>query len=198
MMQLEEKPRLTIEDLEQIHLKSGAHDSRKDGVCAMEAAAWLAGREHTDHPICVSPSIGSFIRSWNDSLDSDEERDRLLKSLLPEILETASTAEIENDRGWMAIDWLARIFTPAFLDKVPKFSNHAKALRKLKSFTSKTWSKNKPVLDAARAAAGDAARAAARDAARKSLAPIVTLLQQSAQDLVRRMAKISKKMTSRG
>ena len=40
-------------------LAHGAHDSPADGLCAMEAAAWLAGEPHSDHPACVSPVIAA-------------------------------------------------------------------------------------------------------------------------------------------
>ena len=39
-LQLAEKKKITVDDLQYIPLKDGAHRSRKDGVCAMEAAAW--------------------------------------------------------------------------------------------------------------------------------------------------------------
>ena len=162
---LQNKPQITVQDLEVIHLSSGSHQSRNDGVCAMEAAAWLAGRAHTDHPVCVSPTIGKFMRTWNDDLKSDEERDRLLKPLLPVILQTVSTEEMENQRSWLATDWLARIFIPSFLEHVPKLMLHAEALRKLEPFTEKTWTKNWPTISAAWDAARDAAGVAAWDAA---------------------------------
>jgi hypothetical protein len=206
LAELSAKPKLAIEDLPLIHLKHGAHRNRVEGVCAMEAAAWLAGREHTDSPICVSPVIASFVRYWNDALPSDEDRDRLLKPLLPEILETKTSSKAEVERAWLAIDWLARTYTPAFMDLTPSLTPHAEALRKLEPFTKATAEKNQKTLDQARAAgaaagaaaraaawdaAWDAARAAARDAARAKLQPIVVTLQQSAQDLVRRMVKIA-------
>jgi hypothetical protein len=34
--------------LDGIVLKSGAHDSRESGVCALEAVAWFAGLPHSD------------------------------------------------------------------------------------------------------------------------------------------------------
>jgi hypothetical protein len=42
-------------NLETLTLAHGAHDRREQGVCLMEAVAWWAGKEHTDHPPCVSP-----------------------------------------------------------------------------------------------------------------------------------------------
>src|SRR5205807_859573 len=185
-LQLAEKKKITVDDLQYITLKHGAHRSRKSGVCAMEAAAWLAGREHTDSPVCVSPVIAFFIRIWNDTLPSDEDRNRLLKPLLPIILETKTSSKAESKRAWLAIDWLARTCTPAFFDLIPSLSPHAEALRKLEPFTEKTAEKNQKVVDDARKAA-DAAGDAARDAAWANLAPTIATLQESAQNLVRRM-----------
>ena len=62
-------------DLDTITLDSGSHDRRTDGVCVMEAVAWWAGEDHSDHPECVSPVIGAFLRSWNDALpDGDRQQ----------------------------------------------------------------------------------------------------------------------------
>jgi hypothetical protein len=173
---LADKKKISVKDLELITLAHGAHNSRSEGVCAMEAAAWLAGREHTDHPQCVSPVIGGFVRYWNDALPTDEDRNRLLKPLLPIILETKTSSKAEVERAWMAIDWLARTHTPAFFDLTPALAPHAHALRKLEPFTEATAEQNQKTLDEARkaanaardaawAAAGAAAWAAARDAA---------------------------------
>ena len=55
-------------DLTTLTLAEGAHETRGDGVCLMEAVAWFAGQEHTDHPPCVSPVLAGFGRLWNDGL----------------------------------------------------------------------------------------------------------------------------------
>ena len=62
--------------LDTISFANGSHDDPESGVCAMEAAAYIAGEEHSDHPACVCPVIGGFMRSWNDALPSDADRDR--------------------------------------------------------------------------------------------------------------------------
>ncbi len=69
-------------------LKSGAHTAN-DGaaMCAMEAAAWVAGEPWSDHPECVCPVIGAFMRSWNDSLP-DDRRTALLLPLIPATIGT--------------------------------------------------------------------------------------------------------------
>ena len=70
-----------------LELKSGGHSTRADGMCVMEAAAYLAGRKHGDAPPCVCPVIGAFLRNWNDNLPDDETRTRLLKPLVPLVLQ---------------------------------------------------------------------------------------------------------------
>ena len=176
--------------LDTLILKAGAHSSREDGVCVMEAAAWLAGLEHSDAPACVSPVIRAFCAAWNDAIPDDHTRTRLLRPLLPVILDTRSTPEVEERRSFMALDWLIREHLPAWLDLVPALQPHADALRAADPITSLvSASAIRPLVlaarkeAAARAAAWDAALAAARDA----LKPTAERLQLSAQDLVRRM-----------
>lgn len=36
--------------IEQIELKAGGHRSPESGLCLLEAAAYLAGEKHSDHP----------------------------------------------------------------------------------------------------------------------------------------------------
>jgi hypothetical protein len=54
-----------------IKLSKGKHTSPEDGACVMELASMLAGEPFTDHPVSVCPVIGSFLRSYNDSIDDD-------------------------------------------------------------------------------------------------------------------------------
>src|SRR6266487_716019 len=97
-----EKPKLARRDLPKLHLDHGAHGSRKNGVCIMEAVAWAAGREHTDRPPCVSPLIATFLRSWNDSLN-DQDR-QMLKPYVFKVLNTATGKADEETRAWLATD----------------------------------------------------------------------------------------------
>jgi len=183
-------------------LLAGAHSP--DGkMCVMEAAAWMAGESWSDAPKCVCPTIGAFMRSWNDSLPDDETRGRLLKPLLPPIIDTAHGAKIASVRSFMALDWLARTLAPAFLDLTPALTEHAAALRALAPIADLESARiAEPPLAAARAAARDsavaaawdaavaAARAAAGAAAKDALKPTVIAAQGSAQDLVRRMCAV--------
>ena len=94
-------------------LKAGAH-SKDSTFCVMEAVAFVAGEEWSDHPECACPVISAFLRSWNDGLPNDAERDRLLKPLIPLLVNTRNK-NLEKQRALMAADWLIRVHTPAFL-----------------------------------------------------------------------------------
>jgi hypothetical protein len=149
-------------DLSEITLRHGEHTSREEGMCLLEAAAYLAGEKHTDHPQCVCPVLAAFGRSWNDGLESDAERDRLLKPLLPKLINTRGSAALAERRSWMALDWLIRVQAPAWMDLTEALREHAAILRALPPQTS---SEEATKSAAARAAAGAAARAAAGAAA---------------------------------
>ena len=76
-------------------LYSGSHDPDPDGqMCAMEAVAFVAGEPWSDHPQCASPVLGAFMRAWNDGLP-DAERTALLLPLVPRLVGTRASAEIE-------------------------------------------------------------------------------------------------------
>jgi hypothetical protein len=177
-------------------LKNGSHDNREAGMCAMEWVAYLAGEEHTDSPICVDPPLRSYGISLNDSWD-DEQRQKL-RPYLARCIGTAGDGRTE-ERGWLAIDWLIREFTPAFLELHPDLKHHAEKLRNAPAVLAPYVLDDAMVLlreaqkdaAAAGAAAWDAAGAAARDAAGAAawehLAPTVTHLQASALDLFDRM-----------
>ena len=142
-------------------LDSGSHKQPNDAfaACVMEAVAYVAGEPWSDHPECACPVIGAFLRSWNDSMN-DEDR-QILLPLVPRLVGTRSTAEVEEQRAWMATDWLVREFTPAWL-RLAGLDDHAHTLEKLATLTDSTSAREaQPSVDAAGAAAGAAAWAAA-------------------------------------
>ncbi len=106
-------------------LSEGNHSTFGQGTCALEVIDWIDRTRRgawvtsdtvmTDRPACVSAVLGAFVRTWNDGLPSDEDRGRLLGPLLHLLLDTATTAEDEERRAWMATDWLARVCAPAWL-----------------------------------------------------------------------------------
>jgi hypothetical protein len=161
-----------------IDLRKGSHIIREDGVCAMEAAAWLAGEPHSDRPQCVCPVLAAFVIDWNDALPSDEDRNRILKPFIPKLVGSRSTAKVEEHRSYLALDWLIRVYTPMWLNLRYDLKPHAATLRALDAIQDIATAEAafrpvaaaraaaaSPAGDAAWDAAGDAARAAAWDAA---------------------------------
>jgi hypothetical protein len=168
--------------LDTLHLDKGAHGSFDDGHCILEVSSWLAGREHGDSPPCVSPVLRTYLISLNDQWD-DEHR-QLLLPYAARIVGTAGDGQDEA-RSYLALDWLIRTFTPAWLD-LAGLTVEAGELRGLRRIVDLVAARDAgPVVrnartkaadaraaawdaawDAARAAARDAARAAAWDAAR--------------------------------
>nr|MBA2706998.1 hypothetical protein [Gemmatimonadaceae bacterium] len=138
--------------LDTLVLEHGAHSP--DGkFCIMEATAYIAGEPWSDAPKCVSPVIGAFLRSWNDSLGDNDRQ--LLKPYVTRVIGTRTNAKDEEKRSWMATDWLARECAPAFL-RLARLTEHAEALEGLAALTTpKRAQKAQPALAAARAAARD-------------------------------------------
>lgn len=159
-------------DLDSITLAFGGHASREDGMCLLEAVAYIAGEPHTDHPQCVCPVLAAFGRTWNDSLD-DDDRDRLLKPFIPLLVGTRSTREVERQRGRLAADWAVRVYTPVWLRAAGLAFDAAEleALAPLRTVEAcrDAWpaiAQARKAAFAAREAARSAATATARNAAK--------------------------------
>ena len=89
--------KLAPELLPLLTLQDGGHDKRTDGLCVMEAAAWLAGEPHSATPSCASPLVTRFAQRINDRFDQttrDALRDRL-----PLIVGSRSTSDVERKRS---------------------------------------------------------------------------------------------------
>jgi hypothetical protein len=144
-------------------LSHGSHATPQQGRCAMEWVSYIAGEPHSDTPACVSPVLRGFGISLNDNWD-DEQRQKL-RPYLARCIGTAGDGR-DEERGWLAMDWLIRVFTPRFLDLVPELHEHATRLRGLSPVLVSV------ALDDAMIVLGDArqASAAARDAARDAAA----------------------------
>jgi hypothetical protein len=148
----------------------GSHTTREDGMCAMEAVAWLAGEPHSDKPICTCPVIGGVVIGWNDSITDDETRTRLLRPLLLKLIGTRVQPSPESDavlltRMYIAVDWQIRTYAPAFL-RAGGFLTEADALSSLSEIVdAATLDAALPAAQAAENAAGNAAENAAYNAA---------------------------------
>src|ERR1700755_694288 len=93
-------------------LSYGTHARPEDGRCAMEWVSHLAGEPHSDEPACVSPVLRAMCIALNDGLEH-EPRQRLR----PYLARTIGTADdgLDTERGWMAMDWLIPVYTPAWV-----------------------------------------------------------------------------------
>jgi hypothetical protein len=93
-------------------LSYGTHATPEDGRCSMEWVSHLAGEPHGDAPACVSPVLRAFCVALNDGL-ADGPRQRLR----PYLARTIGTAGdgLDPERAWLAMDWLIRTYTPAWL-----------------------------------------------------------------------------------
>jgi hypothetical protein len=145
----------------------GQHEGPDDGMCAIEAAAWVAGEPWSDRPECVCPVIAEFCRRWNDGLPS-HERNAILRPMVPRLVGTRGSAALAHKRSLMAADWLVREHTPAWL-RLAGLIDHADTLAALPEIADMAQVPSiRGALEAARrdaAAARAAAWAAARDAA---------------------------------
>lgn len=174
-------------DLAGLTLDSGKHKRRDDGLCLMEAVAYFADEPHSDRPQCASEALTTFGIGLNDAWD-DEWRQRL-KPFIPRLVGTRDGRD--EARGWLAIDWLIRTYTPAWLD-LAGLGEHATGLRDLRRLVDRAaWAAEQEVAEARISAAYSAARSAARSAAGSAahsvLEPTVTALRESALDLFDRM-----------
>src|SRR5258708_1333831 len=155
--------------LETLTLAHGRHENRDDGLCLMEAVAWFAGKPHSDRPPCVSPVLGAYGRTLNDILPDIPRQD--LKQFIPRLPGTGGDGKDET-RGYIALDWLVRTYTPAWLD-LAGLTAEAAALRDFRRIADLAAARAvRPHVLAARdngaaawAAAGDAAGDAAWAAA---------------------------------
>jgi len=74
--------------LDALTLAKGGHQETTDAYCVMEAVAYVSGEPWSDAPRCECPVITAFLINWNDSLPDNATRDRLLKPLIPLVVDT--------------------------------------------------------------------------------------------------------------
>ena len=79
--------------LDDLDLLDGSHSPEQFGraMCVMEAAAWVAGEPHTDHPRCVSPVLTGYMIRLNDRWD--HEKRQTLKPYIPRLIGTANDGQ---------------------------------------------------------------------------------------------------------
>lgn len=153
-----------MKDIENITLGHGSHKTREEGMCAMEAVAWLAGEPHTDAPTCACPVVASAVRGLNDRIGDDDMRTRLLRPLLVKVVGSRADTNTTVRRGLVAADWAVRVLAPMALEA---FGNRGSAvsLRACAPIVDRETARNAVATCAAAAYAAYAADAAARPAA---------------------------------
>ena len=187
-----------VHDIPQnLQLDTGGHSRFEEGACLLELAGWMAGEPWSDRPECVASVLATYGQRLNDALPDDLRQQ--LVPFAPRLIGTAGNPVLDERRGYMALDWLIRVYTPTWLRLVPALVPDADALAGLKPIDTleAAAAVGDMVRDAAthsaaaRAAAWDAAGDAAWAAAWAALAPTVAELQQSAIDLFDRLISVS-------
>jgi hypothetical protein len=123
-------------DLTALSLKllKGNHKGPTQGACVLEAVAYIAGEEWSDHPKCACPVIAAFARRLNDRM-TNEERVALVP-LIPLLAGSRADQATEIRRGFMASDWAVRTVLPELLDELKRPKDAAK-VRALEPLTSR-------------------------------------------------------------
>jgi hypothetical protein len=87
---------MTVRSYQTVRLARGRHTSAGAGVCVMELASMLAREPFSDRSRSISPTIGAFLRTYNDGIDDDRRQD--LYPVAAAILGTAARRAVERDR----------------------------------------------------------------------------------------------------
>ena len=160
------------------YLTSGSHDSPEEGLCLIEAAAYHAGKPHSDHADGVCPVLGAFGRALNDGpWPSDKARTEALGPLVAKLVGTRSTVAVERARAAFLAQRALTVYAPLALDAAAaslerfgidcaKLRAATLALRERPSLETATAARAAArAADAAAYAAAAAARADARASA---------------------------------
>jgi hypothetical protein len=103
-----------VRNLSDLHLAYGPHNSPDDGMCLLEAVAYMAGEPHSAHPACTSPILAAFGRTINDRLD-DEER-QFLAPLISRLIGTRVDRKIDLVRAITLVNASVHEIVPMVLD----------------------------------------------------------------------------------
>lgn len=94
---------MSLVSYQTIKLSKGKHTGPEDGACVMELASMLAGETFTDHPASVCPVIGSFLRSYNDSIDDD--RRQSLYEYASRVVGSRRGVKAQEERAERLAEW---------------------------------------------------------------------------------------------
>src|SRR6218665_1006688 len=148
----------TIKTIDGIFLSRGKHRTPDEGICLLEAVAFVQGEPFTAYPECVSTVLAEFGRQLNDLLP-DGVRQELVR-FIPMLPGTRDDG-LDGRRGWIITDWVIRECLPAFFELVPELVPYANRLREFEEIASTSAAARVSDLLYAALDAADAAAAAA-------------------------------------
>lgn len=91
-------------------LSRGSHRSPDEGMCFMEAVAWLNGERHSANPACADGMLTQLMVGINDSLgDSDRQR---LVPYLPRAIGTFTWPGASFEAEWLRRQRILARFVP--------------------------------------------------------------------------------------
>jgi hypothetical protein len=70
----------------------------------MELASMLAGEPFSDHPVSVCPVIGSLLRAYNDSIDSERRQD--LYACAAKVVGSRAPVHVQDARAARIKEWV--------------------------------------------------------------------------------------------
>ena len=112
-------------NLTTLTLAVGSHNPDSSEMCLLEAASYQAGEPWSDRPQCVSPVLAAYGRNLNDVLP-ENTRQRLVP-FIPRLLNTAGDG-LDEQRSYLALDWMVRTSLPAWMRLVPALTAQADLL----------------------------------------------------------------------
>jgi hypothetical protein len=100
-----------------VRLSAGKHSSPQEGACVMELSSMLAGEQFTDHPACVCPVIGSFLRAYNDSVDDHRRQD--LYHYAAKVVRSRASIRVQRARADRLAAWSSETFLRRYSRLLP-------------------------------------------------------------------------------
>lgn len=88
-------------ELEGIVLDQGDHMTVEQGMCAMEAAAFLAREPHSSRPKCACPVVTEFVQCLNDAAGPERQR---LVAYLPRLVGSRASEEVTLKRAFKLLN----------------------------------------------------------------------------------------------
>src|SRR3954451_5918849 len=87
---------MSVPSHQTVRLSRGRHASRGTGACVMELASMLADEPFSDRARSISPTIGAFLRTYNDGVSDDVRQE--LYPVAAAVVGTASRRSVERSR----------------------------------------------------------------------------------------------------